>query len=120
MRVLRLSFERASGTLVAMRSVLALALTVGLVATFALSVERAAAGSCYSIWAEATRSEGHYRHFIYVENDCDEWLQCSVWTNVNPQPPKLLSVAPGATESAETNGRSDDEDPRAFGTCHFK
>ena len=85
-----------------------------------MSAEPATARSCYSIWAEAERSEGHYRHFIYVENDCDEWLQCSVWTDANPQPPKLLSVAPGTTESAETNGHSEYDSPRAFGTCRFK
>jgi hypothetical protein len=57
---------------------------------------------------------------VYVENDCDEWLQCSVWTDVNPQPPKIISVAPGATENEETNGNSEYSDPRAFGTCHRK
>ncbi len=64
--------------------------------------------------------DSHYRHIVYVENDCDDWLQCTVWTDVNPQPPKLLSVAPGAVEHAETNGHSDDDDPRAFGACHGK
>ena len=57
---------------------------------------------------------------MYVENDCDEWLQCSVWTDVNPQPPKIISVAPGATENEETNANSEYSDPRAFGTCHRK
>jgi hypothetical protein len=41
-------------------------------------------------------------------------------TDVNPQPPKMMSVAPGATEQAETNGRSQVGDPRAFGMCHQK
>ena len=91
-----------------------------LLALFALSSDEAEARSCYDIWAEANGSEGHYRHFVYVENDCDEWLQCSVWTDVNPQPPKLMSIAPGSTESAETNGHSQYDDPRAFGSCHFK
>lgn len=65
-------------------------------------------------------SGSHYRHLVYVENDCEEWLQCTVWTDANPQPPKMLSVAPGTVESAETNGRSPQNDPRAFGACHFK
>ncbi len=34
----------------------------------------------------------HYRHIVYVENDCDYWLQCSVWTDVDPHPPKMLTV----------------------------
>ena len=94
----------------------ALALTF-LAASFSGPAE---ARSCYDVWAEADGSEGHYRHFVYVENDCDEWLQCTVWTDVNPQPPKLMSIAPGATESAETNGHSEYDDPRAFASCRFK
>lgn len=81
----------------------------------------AKARSCYSIWAEVEDGLGSsYRHIVSVENDCDDWLQCSVWTDVNPQPPKMLSVAPGATEQVETNGSSELDDPRAFGACHRK
>ena len=91
-----------------------------LIGALSLVSHRADARPCYSIWAEADEAESHYRHFVYVENDCDYWLQCSVWTDVNPQPPKMMSVAPGATESAETNGRSEESDPRAYGMCHRK
>jgi hypothetical protein len=93
------------------------ALLLGVVALVCAEAE---ARSCYSIWAQADGYESHYRHFVYVENDCDEWLQCSVWTDVNPQPPKIISVAPGATENEETNANSEYSDPRAFGTCHRK
>lgn len=81
---------------------------------------RAEARSCYSIWAEAQKMGSHYRHTVYVENDCDDWLQCSVWTDVDPQPPKMMSVGPGMTEHAETTGSSQFDDPRAFGACHRK
>ena len=62
----------------------------------------------------------HYRDVVYVENECDSWLQCTVWTNVNPQPPKMLTVGPGTTEHAQTSGGSQRDDPRAFGICHRK
>jgi hypothetical protein len=78
------------------------------------------ARSCYSIWAEADGSGSSYRHFVYVENDCDYWIECSVWTDVNPHPPRIISVAPSATESVETSGMSKYDDPRAFGTCREK
>ena len=104
----------------AMRALTALTAAFAILVLGTSLSDEAAARSCYEIWAEADGSEGHYRHFVYIENDCDEWLQCSLWTDVNPQPPKLISVAPGATESAETNGRSDYDDPRGFGNCHFK
>lgn len=100
------------------------AFRLALLAAFALPVASPASDahgrSCYSIWAEADGSGSSYRHFVYVENDCEDWLQCTAWTDVNPQPPKMLSVAPGATEYAETNSRSEYDDPRGFGSCHRK
>jgi hypothetical protein len=105
------AMDRVSGLLIAA------SISVGAIA---LVTANADARPCYDIWAEADGSESHFRHFVYVENDCDYWLQCSVWTDVNPQPPKMMSVAPGATEQAETNGRSQVGDPRAFGMCHQK
>ena len=86
----------------------------------ATAADEVGARSCYSIWVEADGSGSHHRHIVYVENDCEEWLQCTVWTDVNPQPPKMFSVGPGATESVETNGHSQYDDPRAYGTCHYK
>ncbi len=85
-----------------------------------LPAHSAQARPCYKIWAEAVRADGHFRHFVYVENDCEEWVECSVWTDVNPNPPKIFSVAPGATESAETNGDSKYDDPKPSGTCRLK
>ncbi|MBW2404984.1 MAG: hypothetical protein JRF42_14530 [Deltaproteobacteria bacterium] len=85
-----------------------------------LGPSEAGARSCYSIWAEADKMGSHYRHIVYVENDCDYWLQCSVWTDVDPQPPKMMTVGPGMTEHGETNGSSRYDDPRAFGACHRK
>lgn len=78
------------------------------------------ARSCYAVWAEADRMGSHYRHIVYVENDCEYWLQCSVWTDTDPQPPKMMTVGPGMTEHAETSGRSQYDDPRAYGACHRK
>lgn len=94
----------------------ALVLSAG-VPSISLGPSEASARSCYSVWAQADRMGSRYRHTVYVENDCDYWLQCSLWTDVNPQPPKMLSVGPGMTEHEETNGGSDYDDPRAFGTC---
>ncbi len=108
-----------------MKPFLGVALCAVFVLTIAvpsLSVDPSEAGarSCYSVWAEADRMGSRYRHVVYVENDCDYWLQCSLWTDVNPQPPKMLTVGPGMTEHAETNGASQYDDPRAFGACHRK
>lgn len=80
----------------------------------------ASARSCYSVWAEAQKMGSRYRHLVYVENDCEYWLQCSLWTDVDPQPPAMLTVGPGMTEHEETNGASQYSDPKAFGACHRK
>jgi hypothetical protein len=108
-----------------MKAFLGLALGAAFVAgltasTVSLDTSVASARSCYSVWAQADRMGSRYRHTVYVENDCDYWLQCAVWTDVTPQPPKMLSVGPGMTEHEETTGASDYDDPRAFGTCHKK
>ena len=85
-----------------------------------LSGSEASARSCYRLWAEAQKMGSHYRHLVYVENDCEYWLQCSVWTDADPQPPVMLSVGPGMTEHRETSGSSQYSDPKAFGTCRRK
>jgi len=91
---------------------LGLALSAG-----SLAPSEAGARTCYTLYAKADKMGSHYRHIIYVENHCEYWLQCSVWTDVTPQPPRLLSVGPGMTEHAETTGDSQYDDPQAFGTC---
>jgi hypothetical protein len=77
----------------------------------------ASADECYRIWAEAQEEGSRYRHLVYVRNDCDYWLECSVWTDATPQPPKMLTVGPGETEQAETTEDSPSDDPKAFGGC---
>ena len=50
-----------------------LAVALLLVFLVATPWDDAGARSCYEIWAEADGAyEGHYRHFVYVENDCEE------------------------------------------------
>jgi len=87
------------------------------VAPESLGIAAATADDCYSIWAEAQEEGSRYRHLVYVRNDCEYWLQCSVWTDANPQPPKMISVGPGMTEQAETSDDSRSDSPKAFGTC---
>lgn len=78
-----------------------------------------AAEGCYSIWAEVEKEGSRYRHLVYVRNDCEYWLQCSLWTDANPAS-KMVSVGPGMTERAETSGDSKSDNPKAFGSCRRK
>jgi hypothetical protein len=107
------------------KALLRVTLCVACVLSLALSAvsldaSEAGARGCYTIYAKAEKMGSRYRHLVYVENDCDYWLQCSVWTDANPQPPKQLSVGPGMTERAETSADSPSDDPKAFGTCRDK
>jgi hypothetical protein len=78
------------------------------------------ADDCYRIWAEAEKEGSRYRHLVYVRNDCEYWLECSLWTNANPQPPKMVTVGPGTTERVETAGDSENDSPKGFGSCRRK
>jgi hypothetical protein len=81
---------------------------------------QAAARSCYQIWAQADPEGSKFRHTVYVENDCEYWLECTLWTDVDPRPPRMVTVGPGMTEHAETNARSDYDDPKGYGGCRQK
>jgi hypothetical protein len=75
----------------ALGAVLLLSITAPLVSP---DPSEAGARSCYGFWAEADKMGSHYRHTVYVENDCEYWLQCSVWTDVDPPRP---TEAPNTT-----------------------
>ena len=105
-----------------MNKLVGLTVCAALVSVLALSVvsfdaSEAGARSCYTIYAKAEKMGSRYRHTVYVENDCDYWVQCTVWTDATPTPPKMFSVGPGMTGHAETTDDSAVDDPKAFGTC---
>ena len=78
------------------------------------------AGSCYEIYGQVRNLGMGWAHIVVVENDCDYWLQCTVWTDVDPQPPAMMTVGPGMSEKAQITGDSKEREFKAFGTCHRK
>ena len=96
----------------------ALALFFGV--AVAPDANQAGARSCYQIWAQADSEGSKFRHTVYVENDCEYWLECTLWTDVDPQPPHVVTVGPGMTEHAEINSRSQYDDPKGYGGCRRK
>ena len=81
----------------------------------------AEAGSCYEIYGEIRELGGPgWAHIVVVQNDCDYWLQCTVWTNVDPQPPAMISVGPDMSEKAQITRNSEEEEFKAYGTCRRK
>ena len=57
--------------------------------------------------------------WLCVHGRLSEGLQQN-HTDVDPQPPHLVTVGPGMTEHAETNARSDYDDPKGYGGCRRK
>jgi len=108
-----------------MKHVIRLLLSAALIWIFSaswvlLKTQEAAAGSCYRVWAEARSNGSYFRHIVYVENDCEYWLECSLWTDSDPRATKMVTVGPEMTEQVETSGSSKDDDPKGFGACHRK
>lgn len=108
-----------------MKPIISVILCAALVWIFSASVvflkpSEAAAGGCYRVWAEARSNGSYFRHIVYVQNDCEYWLQCSLWTDSDPRATKMVTVGPGMKEQAETSGNSKDGDPKGFGACHRK
>ena len=100
-------------TLLGIATIAALSLTPG-------PRPQAAAESCYEIFGQVRNLGPGWAHIVFVQNDCDYWLQCTVWTDVDPQPPAMLSVGPGMRESAQITRDSEEEEFKAYGTCRRK
>jgi hypothetical protein len=85
-----------------------------------LGPNEADASACYEIYGKTRDLGGGWAHIVVVENDCEYWLQCTLWTDVNPQPPAILTVAARTSEEARITAHSEQQEFRAFGTCRRK
>lgn len=75
------------------------------------------AQACYEIYGEVRNLGAGWAHIAVVENDCDYWLQCTVWTDVNPQPPVMVAVGPDETEKRQITAGSPQKEFKTYGTC---
>lgn len=80
----------------------------------------ASATACYDIYGQVRNLGMGWAHIVIVENDCQYWLQCTVWTNVDPQPPAMITVGPGMSEKAQIARDSEEKEFKPFGTCRRK
>ncbi|MEM7433541.1 MAG: hypothetical protein AAF436_00220 [Myxococcota bacterium] len=78
------------------------------------------AASCYEIYGQVRDVGPGWAHIVVVENDCDYWLQCSVWTDVTPQPPAMITVGPGMSEKTQMIANSDQKEFKSYGLCRRK
>jgi len=99
---------------------LSLFVFAGWLASAVVSQSHAEGRACYDIYGEVRDLGRGWAHIVVVENDCDYWLQCTVWTDVDPQPPAMITVGPSMSEKAQITRDSEDEEFKAFGTCRRK
>ena len=76
--------------------------------------------ACYEIYGEVRNLGQGWAHIVVVQNDCDYWLQCSVWTNVDPQPPAMISVGPDMSERAQITSNAEIKEFKSYGSCRRK
>ncbi len=78
------------------------------------------AGGCYEISGKSRNLGSGWAHIVIVKNNCEYWLQCTVWTDLNPRPPVMLTVGPDMSEEAQTTGDSEQQEFEPFGSCRRK
>lgn len=81
---------------------------------------RASSTACYEIYGEVRDLGQGWTHIVVVENNCDYWLQCSVWTNVDPQPPAMITIGPDMSERAQIASNAEEKEFKSYGSCRRK
>jgi hypothetical protein len=85
-----------------------------LATTFAATAN---AGSNYKIKGEVRQQSGAYRHVIIVKNKTRDWLNCQVWTDVDPQPPVTVRVGPRNKREVVIRTRAEEDEFIPYGFC---
>lgn len=61
-----------------------------------------------------------YTHAIVLRNGCQKPVECSVWTDVDPEPKTILSLRPGEEDEVVTRRGSPAREVTAFKQCSFR
>jgi hypothetical protein len=60
---------------------------------------------------------GGYQHIVIVKNKTRDWLNCQVWTDIDPQPPKSVRVGPRGKQEVVIRTRAEQDEFIPFGFC---
>ena len=77
----------------------------------------AKARSNYKIKGEVRPQSGGYRHVVIIKNKTRDWLNCEVWTDVDPQPPHQTRVGPRSKREVVIRTRAEQDEFIPFGFC---
>jgi len=75
------------------------------------------AGSNYKIKGEVQTQSGGYRHVVIIKNKTRDWLNCEVWTDVDPQPPHSARVGPRSKREVVIRTRAEQDEFIPYGYC---
>lgn len=96
-------------------TLLALALAVPVIQHLGSSA--ADAGSNYKIKGEVQAQSGGYRHVVIIKNKTRDWLNCEVWTDIDPQPPQSARVGPRNKREVVIRTRAEQDEFFPYGYC---
>lgn len=94
-----------------------LAFALALPAARYLGDATAEARSNYKIKGEVQTQSGGYRHVVIIKNKSRDWLNCEVWTDVDPQPPHSARVGPRNKREVVIRTRAEEDEFIPYGYC---
>ena len=94
-----------------------LALAASVPAAHRFGSATASARSNYKIKGEVQVQSGGYRHVVIIKNKSRDWLSCSVWTDLDPQPPHSTRVGPRNTREVVIQTRAEEDEFIPYGFC---
>ena len=77
--------------------------------------DTAEARSNYKIKGEVQAQSGGYRHVVIIKNKSRDWLNCEVWTDVDPQPPHSARVGPRNKREVVIRTRAEEDEFIPYG-----
>jgi hypothetical protein len=75
---------------------------------------------CADVKAAASYVGYGYTHTITLSNGCPKAVECSVWTDVDPEPRTTLHLKPGQRADHVTRRGSPARAVTAFKSCRFR
>ena len=97
--------------------VTSMALMLGIPVAQHFDGSTASARSNYKIKGEVQVQTGGYRHVVIIKNKSRDWLNCEVWTDVDPQPPQGTRVGPRKTREVVIRTRAEEDEFIPYGFC---
>ncbi|MEY4512413.1 MAG: hypothetical protein RLZZ450_4535 [Pseudomonadota bacterium] len=78
------------------------------------------ANECAKVQASARYVGYGYTHLITLHNTCRQRVECSLWTDVDPEPRTTVQADTGQTAEVVTRRGSPSREVTAYKSCSFR